>query len=222
MKQAPIDKYNIAWFTLAECVARGEKVRALGVYRLLAHSLDDQAFIRQLEGDILLLFKDDHAFDKYCEAACLYKKNKRFLEAAAIYEHVLSLKPDNEEYREALIDLYQKLNIAPKIVQNITLLFNRALKNHNLDKAIELMEQLDNRLSSDETAQWHQRLACALLKDGSVSHDVIMTHIKKAIDGFFQKNDTQVLHMFLSSLEALNSAYYLEACQYMEEGHFND
>ena len=75
MKHVPQDKYNVAWFTLAECVARGEKVRALGVYRLLAYSIDDSAFRRQLEGDILLAFQDkDDAIVKYKEAAFLYQK----------------------------------------------------------------------------------------------------------------------------------------------------
>ncbi len=58
MKQVPSGKYTIAWFKLAECVSRGEKERALGVYRLLSHSLDDSALVCQLEGDIFLSFND--------------------------------------------------------------------------------------------------------------------------------------------------------------------
>ena len=74
MKQAVSNKYNIAWFKLADCVSRGEKERAFGVYRLLSHSLDDQALARQLEGDLLLAFQDDGAVDKYREAVNLYKQ----------------------------------------------------------------------------------------------------------------------------------------------------
>jgi hypothetical protein len=37
MKQTQVDKHTIAWFKIAECVSRGEKERALGVYRLLSH-----------------------------------------------------------------------------------------------------------------------------------------------------------------------------------------
>ena len=40
----------------SQCVARKEKERALGVYRLLSHSFDDLAFARQLEGDIFSFF----------------------------------------------------------------------------------------------------------------------------------------------------------------------
>ena len=53
----PSDKYTIAWFKLAECVAKGEKEKAFGVYRLLMHSLEDQAYAYQLEGDLLDAFK---------------------------------------------------------------------------------------------------------------------------------------------------------------------
>ena len=58
MKQIPSDKYNVAWFTLAECVSRGEKVRAMSLYRLLVHSIKDGAFACQLKGDLLLAFRD--------------------------------------------------------------------------------------------------------------------------------------------------------------------
>ena len=58
-------KYSIAWFKLAECVGRKEKERALAVYRLLSHSIGDEALTTHLEGDILLSFDDDVAIAKY-------------------------------------------------------------------------------------------------------------------------------------------------------------
>ena len=66
MRHVPSDKYNIAWFRLAECVSRGEKERALGVYRLLAHSFGDEAFAHQLMGDLLLSFDDAQALAVSC------------------------------------------------------------------------------------------------------------------------------------------------------------
>ena len=85
MRHLPANKYNIAWFKLAECVSRGEKERALGVYRLLSHSLDDEAFVYQLEGDILLAFGDSlGAIQRYVYALQTYKRYTRFVEAAAI------------------------------------------------------------------------------------------------------------------------------------------
>ena len=72
MKHLPSDKYNVAWFKLAECVARGEKEKALGVYRLLVHSLDEPAFIRQLEGDLLLAFKDYTFNSFFCDLSSVF------------------------------------------------------------------------------------------------------------------------------------------------------
>lgn len=106
MKQVPSDKYNIAWFRLAEYVARGEKERALGVYRLLSHSLDDSAFARQLEGDILLSFGDAQALVCYQDAALLYKNAGLLRKAAAVYEHLHELNQSNPEYISALLELY--------------------------------------------------------------------------------------------------------------------
>src|SRR3990172_12400757 len=115
MKQVPSDKYNVAWFKLADCIARGEKERALGVYRLLSHSLDDQALSLQLYGDILLSFQDVKAHEKYKQAAQLYHERNKLLEAAAVYEHLAVLEPKTIDIRIALIDIYQHLAIASKV-----------------------------------------------------------------------------------------------------------
>ncbi len=70
MKQLNHDKYNVAWYKLAEFVVRKEKERALSLLRLLTHSFNDQALKDQLEGDLLRSF-DDHknASEKYFAAA---------------------------------------------------------------------------------------------------------------------------------------------------------
>lgn len=115
MKHVPSEKYNIAWFKLSECVSRGEKERALGVYRLLSHSIDDSAFAAQLEGDLLLAFKDKKAAEKYLESAKLYQKGQRFVESAAVYEHLIQLEPDKEDHVVNLIILYQILNFSEKV-----------------------------------------------------------------------------------------------------------
>lgn len=115
MKQVPVDKYTIAWFKLAEFVARGEKERALGVYRLLCYSFDDKAFACQLEGDILWAFNDNNASEKYFQAAQLYQQEAKELQAAAVYEHLVTLHPDCIEYLENLVELYVLVNDSAKV-----------------------------------------------------------------------------------------------------------
>lgn len=147
MKQIPSDKYTIAWFKLAECVSRGEKERALGVYRLLSHSLDDPALVRQLEGDIFLSFNDkQEAVTNYYQAAQLYKKDNRLLEAAAVYEHLLTIQPEDKKYRTVIIDLYNQLTIQSKVKEHAMLLINQLLHDEQGDKVEQIMKKVDQNI----------------------------------------------------------------------------
>src|SRR3989338_9191037 len=100
------ERSSIAWFKLADFVARGEKERALSVQRLLMHSVvQETALMYQLEGDILFAFNDDAALDRYHIAANLYKKSGKIKEAVSVYEHAALFKED-EKIFEALLDIY--------------------------------------------------------------------------------------------------------------------
>lgn len=114
MKQQPSDSYSVAWFKLAEFVSRGEKVRAMGLYRLLAHSLEDQALVLQLEADLLRSFDDASAIERYEHAAQSYKATGRLMKAVSVYEHLIVLQPDQPLYRHAAIKLYTQLGISER------------------------------------------------------------------------------------------------------------
>ena len=105
MKLLSSGSYSIAWFKLADIVSRGEKERALSVYKLLMHSIQDEAFAYQLEGDILLAFDDDGAFDRYHIAAGIYQKNGNYQKAISIYEHAILFKSDIKILK-SLLNLY--------------------------------------------------------------------------------------------------------------------
>lgn len=96
MKQSQSDKYCIAWFKIADYVLRGERERALGVYKLLAHSINDPALVLQVEGDILWAFQDSDALERYLAAAALYAEHKKIDKAVALYEQILFSNPDHE------------------------------------------------------------------------------------------------------------------------------
>lgn len=116
MKQVPLDRYSVAWFKLAECVSRGEKERALGVYRLLSHSIDDQAFKYQLEGDLLLSFNDTHqAAEKYLQAIQSYNQTGRLFEMAALYGHLITIQPDKHEHHMHMVNIYHELKLESKV-----------------------------------------------------------------------------------------------------------
>ncbi|MFH1644110.1 MAG: hypothetical protein ABIA74_02950 [bacterium] len=101
---------SIAWFKLAELVNRGEKEKALTFYRLLSHSFDDKAYVSQLEGDLLWFFQDRQALEKYQHAAILYQEEKKLLSAVFVYEHLLTLEPENSDYLIKAINYYTELD----------------------------------------------------------------------------------------------------------------
>jgi tetratricopeptide (TPR) repeat protein len=120
MKQTQSDKHTIAWFKIADCVSRGEKERALGVYRLLSHSFNDGAVARQLEADIYLSFgEQDLAIPLYEQAIELYQKSQRFLEAVAVCEHLLTMNDNDLMIRREAIKLHNMLSNVPKIHEHI-------------------------------------------------------------------------------------------------------
>ena len=97
---------SVAWFKLAYLITRKEREKALSVYRLLSHSFEDRAYALQLEGDILWALADQLASEKYKQAAFLYRQEKRWVNAIAVCEHMLSLDQTNLDLRGILLDLY--------------------------------------------------------------------------------------------------------------------
>lgn len=159
MKHIQSEKYTVAWYKIAECVSRGEKERALGVYRLLSHSFNDTAVARQLEGDIYLSFADrDQAMSLYEQAGNLYKKDKRLLEAAAIYEHLVLLSPNTISFQRTIIELYKLLGNTSKKEKHL----KRALDNlFNNEQQKFLQEFLSVLQVTDEESY---QFACEYLK----------------------------------------------------------
>ncbi len=143
MKQVVPDKHTIAWFKLAECVARGERERALGVYRLLAHSIGNPAFESQLEGDLYLSFNDvETAVAKYQEAVKRYQQTGCFLEAAAVLEHLATLQPHMYTYHQQLIELYHQLRLPRKVQEHITRLLERMTSGKHTEQVDILLNTL--------------------------------------------------------------------------------
>jgi tetratricopeptide (TPR) repeat protein len=147
MKQVVPDKHTIAWFKLAECVSRGERERALGVYRLLAHSIGNPAFENQLEGDLYLSFQDiQAAITKYQEAVRLYCQSGRLLEAAAVLEHLVTLQPHTHTHHQQLIELYHQLRLSRKVQEHIArtlALMSNGYHDRQLEEFLGSLDKLD-------------------------------------------------------------------------------
>jgi len=136
------EKFNVAWFKLAEFVGRKEKERALTLYRLLVHSLPDGAFAAQLEGDLLLAFKDDKAIEAYKRSAQLYEDAGRYMEAALIYEQLVSLMPQSCEIFQRMLNVYKIVAHEFKIVRCAATLIRLLLQKDQAHKAQQIIASL--------------------------------------------------------------------------------
>lgn len=99
-KSATKQRSCVAWFKLAQFIERGERERALGMFRLLTHAVAQQAFTHQLEGDLLLAFANfEQAREQYLKATRLYAQESDYNSAISVYEHMLR----NELLVEAMV-----------------------------------------------------------------------------------------------------------------------
>ncbi len=216
MKQLPSEGYSVAWFKLADCIARGEKERALGVYRLLSHSFDDPALARQLRGDILLSFKDERAQEAYQEAAVLYRERNRLIEAAAVYEHLVTLDSHNLFYRIQIIELYQQLGIASKVTSYLYQLVDDLMVQDQWKKAIEITEQYETAGDLTFTAQLYEKVLFYLINKDLLP-DTILEHAKKAIDAWLELDNQQAINRMLAKLQDVDEKIHAYVRDYLEQ-----
>lgn len=143
---------TLAWFKLAELIARKEREKALNVYRLLSHSLEDKAYALQIEGDILRSFNAHDATEKYQQAAFLYKQEQRLVNAVGIYEHLLNKDKLNLEFLIILVDLYAKLDWQEKCALHFeTLSKQLAHYKEQQEQSYKLIKQV---LNNHQSKSW--------------------------------------------------------------------
>ena len=142
-KQVPVA--SVAWYKLADLIARGEREKALSVYRLLAHSFDDKAYALQLEGDVLFALEDVRSKDKYFQAATLYKAEKRWVDAVAVAEHMLAQHADDPSLLLFTVYCYAALDVPIKAAYYFDA-FTKSIKKRNIsvDFFTEELELLQN------------------------------------------------------------------------------
>ncbi len=137
---------SVAWFKLADLVMRKEREKAMNVYRLLSHSFDDRAYALQVEGDLLWHFEDKKYFKKYEEAALLYQKERRWLSAVAVYEHINELAP-SVQYLMMLFRYYVLLKRADKCEQSF-ISIKKSLENKEIDE-IDIINVVKTMIDTD-------------------------------------------------------------------------
>ncbi len=200
------EKFNIAWFKLAESVARKEKERAFSLYRLLAHSIGNAALEAQLEGDLLLAFNDARAYNSYLKAAQLYQREGKLTSAIAVTEHASSLVAENSDCMLQLSYLYDKMGEQKKA-------------EHYADRAIQLLmekENIDSILTRCQNAALSESHLLLLLEQLTlqlvsrvnyperVAHQVLDFLMPELVN----QEDSNHLAKWLSVLSDRNSSAY--------------
>lgn len=212
MRLLSSESYNVAWFKLADFIARGEKERALTVHKLLMHSIQDEALPYQLEGDILLAFDDDAAIDRYHIAANLYKKAGKIKQAASLYEHVALFKEDMR-ILEALFDVYHLLKNDTGMLDT----FSRLVKVGSQQNNLNLVFNLFHRYLLECHSKLHGLLGVRLVRALIVYDDKnkqLEAYMQQTIDLLKQHNEMEDVRLFLSQLEGLDKVLYHKAQKY--------
>lgn len=207
MRYVPNDKYTIAWFKLAECVAKGEKEKAFGVYRLLMHSFDDQAYAYQLEGDLLGAFQDQRAIEKYTHAAQLYIQNNRFKEAAMLYNDLITMVPDEKHFVIRLIDVYKKHKSNDFVVTKLHKLADLLLELNRPFHAILVADELAAFTNDQTVADVYAKCLIYLSKLHENIQDFAQ-EIANAVSYIAKKGNSAQLQNMLSVLEQTNMAWH--------------
>lgn len=141
--------YCVAWFKLAEFIERGEKERALGMYRLLTHTVPDPAFTYQLEGDLLAAFGDTAiAQERYLTAAQLYCAQKDFMHAVGLYETLVQRNRTNTTLLQLLAQTYARAATYERALHRTIILLQEPSTTN-----IDLLQQIIIHQALGDTAE---------------------------------------------------------------------
>lgn len=196
------NKYSIAWFKIAECVLRGEKERALGVYRLLAHSLPDTALASQLEADILLACLEfERAFKTYAKAAEQYEKDNRCVQALAVYEHMITMRPDDVIIRAKVTRMHAEQKNSDMVVHHAALLASALISQGTLAVAYETVANCTALIDPLLLIPVYEQFLQAKVASDSAEYKLCSSILYKIIDTVVQTDSKAQLQQLLARLQ---------------------
>ena len=212
MRHVPNNKYTVAWFKLAEFVTRGEKERALGMYRLLMHSVNDVALALQLEGDLLCAFNDETAYEKYRAAAELYLQTARISEAAALYELLATGEVITFTERLVLADLYARQGAVQLFYPVVEATINFAQSMQDICLVVALVSNYAYLLSGQEIIEIFGNIVARVIACGNSEIDNIGSWLGNELRGLIlvcdEKNRANFKDAIIFALEAEKRSEY--------------
>lgn len=220
MKSVFTEKKTIAWFTLAECVSRGERERAFGVYRLLSHSLDDRALALQLEADLLCAFNmQSEALEKYEKAMRVYKQSGKLLEAAAICEHMRLLAPETIDYDQQALALYSMLQFEDRAAELLVSLVAKLISEGAYDAACNLASSVQELNSYGKQGHCFERVVACLSQMEHIPLHVRVFYAQKTVHAYIEHGSQEPLKQFLATLSMRDQEVYAAAIKLLKDNH---
>jgi tetratricopeptide (TPR) repeat protein len=208
MKPLSTDKYSVAWFKLAEFVTRGEKERALGLFKLLMHSVNNQALAYQLQGDLLLSFEDAEALVCYQKSAELYLAQNKYSHVAAIYEHLLAISPKSHSYLEKLVEVYNLLNNKERAYFCLKNYFSLLLSQKLFQRAAIILQQIKAYTNHQEVSQCYHELICSAFESKIEPSTTLESLVTEAIAHDSDLNNSSQLSALLAIVKAYDEILY--------------
>lgn len=208
------EKYSIAWFRISEYVMRGERERALGVYRLLSHSIHDTSLIAQLEGDIFFFFDDKAlACQKYVLAAQGYVASGRLINAVSLYEHIVMLDPHNRVYHQTLYTLSAQLGTEQALHHAQTQLVSYATEHKDFIPMIDFLMDIPDHQTA--TAVSLKTLFLSWISQHTDAHQE--QYLKTIIEYLITHNEHEEASLLVSHIAPFNSDLYTYGIELLSE-----
>jgi tetratricopeptide (TPR) repeat protein len=219
MKENSPQASSVAWFKLAECVNRGEKERALNLYRLLLHSHEEhnEAFMKKLEADLLVEFDLKEALREYVSAAHHYSMSGKDDEALFIYERIISLAPGEISYLQKAIFFSGNLKKEEKATHYKKDLYQAWLHKGEIEKAVSGFESVEKMLDDSHKFQFYRDFVISSLTHKYTNQKVITSYLHKALDGLLRFGSDREVQQFLSEIQAINSVWHKDAVSYLKK-----
>lgn len=215
MKLLSSGSYNIAWFKLADFVSRGEKERALMMYKLLMHSIQDEAFAHQLEADILISFHDYKAIDRYMLAADMYKQRGDYYKAIAVCEQSTTIKEDISQLT-MLLDLYALIADQTKILYTFYRYALLAIATNHFELVVDRLALYQQTHHDLFMAELYGYTFFALLFHDQYNQ-AIEQYLFKALQLYIQHEKHCQLSKFMAKLKVSHEIFYEKAQNFLLE-----
>lgn len=184
MEPVSREKFQVAWFKLAEFIDRGERERAFTIHKLLMHTVDAQAYAHHLEGDLLFFFNDPNALACYEKAAQIYHRDGNLSQAAAMYEYLIRIKIDEPLFLDQLISLYQELGHPTRTFFGTQQLIKHFVNSKQATTAYKAIEKLSSVLTPHDYARLYQDLTNILIDKKYNDPELINMCIHKTLTLF--------------------------------------